>query len=229
MCLRIITDNQPFLSPIQRDELKRLKQNACPSDFKIVKKFYDVPGATFDEVAGNLHIEAAKAIKEKTSSGKQRTGLTTWVYTYGHPRSRYVGSGGRHIAYPVGLKIPTNVTVTLPRWNGKERATKADKEKWDDLVGKLDRHEQYHVCIALDGFNELKMAFLGIAGMGETIEKAEADLGNKLKVAYEKARNDAQERSRIYDVETEDGEIDAKQKSYDEQVTQECRQCYPGK
>jgi predicted secreted Zn-dependent protease len=229
MCFRTITDHLPFLSPTERGELQRLKQNLCPSDFTIVKRFYDVTGNTFAEAERNLEIEAAKIISMKTSSGKQLIGWTNCAITYRSTSTRFGGSEGRFIAYPVGLRPQAKATVTLPRWTGKERAITADREKWDDIVRKIDLHEQYHVCIALTGFNKIKMAFLGITGMGRTLEKAKADLDSKLPAEFKKLFDEISERQRSYDMETDHGSIDARQKDYDKQITQECRQCYLGK
>jgi predicted secreted Zn-dependent protease len=127
------------------------------------------------------------------------------------------------------LRPQVNATVTLPRWVGKERATKADQEKWNVLVSKVEDHELYHICIALTGFDKIKIAFLGISGMGRTIEKAKADLDDKLPGTFKKVFNEISERQRTYDMETDHGSIDAKQKDYTERITHECRQCYFGK
>ncbi len=79
------------------------------------------------------------------------------------------GTGGGNLTGPNGAEITLSTTdgksysvdlhgdffITLPKWTGYEKATVAQKQAWDTMIGQLRKHEQEHVNIAYRGAQKL--------------------------------------------------------------------------
>lgn len=77
------------------------------------------------------------------------------------------GTGGGDLSGPEGeiklqpadggytVDILGDFFMTLPEWEGYDKATPAQKEAWDAMIAKLRKHEQQHVTIAYNGAQKM--------------------------------------------------------------------------
>lgn len=86
------------------------------------------------------------------------------------------GTGGGNLSGPNGGEITLttqdgkNYTaeihgeffMTLPEWSGYAKATPAQQQAWDTMIGKLRKHEQEHVNIAYRGAQKLVQALTNL-------------------------------------------------------------------
>lgn len=227
MTFKLITENTSFLSGKQKFTLAHLERQTRPSIFETPKKvYYEISGATFDELYKSLLTEAAKAIPRKTATGKQVTGFTETFLARSGYKFRYKKSGNFIIAYPVGLTIQATTTVTLPRFRGII-ALPSDAERWLASLTTLDKHEQGHVCIALDAFNKIKQAFISVIGKGKTQLDAQKNLQSEVNKIYNGILNDNDLKQDKYDADTNHGTKLAEQDRYNKQFSYECNKIYP--
>ena len=77
------------------------------------------------------------------------------------------GTGGGDLTGPEGeiklqpvdggyaVDILGDFFMTLPEWEGYDKATPGQKEAWDAMIAKLRKHEQQHVTIAYNGAQKM--------------------------------------------------------------------------
>lgn len=113
----------------------------------------------------------------------------------------------------------------MPQWRGI--GPPEDMQKWQEMVAALDKHEQGHICIALEGFNKIKQAILGINGTGQTQEKARTALESKITKMYKDISDESRQKQEKYDKDTNHGTKNTEQEQYNKQFTEECNKVYP--
>lgn len=228
MTFKIITENTPFLTPLESAALQQLKRQGGTSNFKVSKTYYKFAGKIFDEAFKNMKVAAAKIIKDKTASGEQPIGLTIWsIDRSDYSKIRFGGTKSRPLAYPIGLTVQGKIEVILPQWTEVEAAKTEDKDKWKKLFDGLNKHEQVHVCIALAAFNDIKQKFLGISGSGKTTQAANLDLNNKVPTIFSDIIADTKMKQKKYDDDTDNGLKETEQTEYNKLITTECDAKYP--
>lgn len=118
------------------------------------------------------------------------------------------GQGGgilRTDPVPVGTS-PTvtvaahaNLVLRMPKWTGYATASAAARAEWDQMIAKLQIHEQRHVDIAIEEADNMVKALMGkeigkipgiVTAANKTLKKRQDDLdtttqnGSKPKVQY---------------------------------------------
>lgn len=229
MSFRIVTENTPFLTPLESAQLQQLKRQGGISNFKVTKSksYYRFAGKTFDDAYKNMKIAAAKVIKDKTVSGGQPIGYTDIRFTSSRYTIRDGGSERLVLAYPLNLTVKVIGTITLPQWTEVEAATAEDKERWKKLFDDLNKHEQVHVCFALTAFDKIKQEFLGINGKWKTRAQAEADLKAKIKKVFDDITDELKAKQKKYDKDTDNGIKEIEQAEYNKLITSDCDAKYP--
>jgi len=135
----------------------------------------------FYDVQGSSGAEVLKSMNERGPVGKD--GLRHHGHTSWHVKWTY------HLAYQgksceiASLVIEPSGTMTLPRWDRPDRASKNLKQEWDRYAAALREHESGHYDFALSASNEIKQRLSSLNGSagcqalrGEIDSKARAVL-----------------------------------------------------
>jgi len=225
MTFKIIAESLQNLTNSDRHFLQKIKQSAAPFNFTVEIEYYNFSGVTYEEARKNMHIEAEKAINEKTEDGGIAVGIVKFVPLLASYKTfRYVVNRQLTTAYPVGMTLQASAKVILPHYNGI--ASPEDIDKIQKMVNDITKHEQVHVCIAVAGFNQVKQAALGINGKGKSKLVAGNDLNANIQKTFDAINFETAAKQQAYDTETHHGTKAAEQEKYNKTITAECDSYY---
>lgn len=100
--------------------------------------YYDVQGRDIADLYAEL---AAKGPTDGT--GRRFDGLTAWEVAW---NTKYEADGQQCRIADHEVKL--DLTITLPRWVGRDHASKRDVAHWDGFASALAEHENGHRDIA---------------------------------------------------------------------------------
>jgi len=109
---------------------------------------------------------------------------------------------------PPNASVTLSVSVTLPNWTGRDKASPEQQKSWDNFVAGLKTHEEGHVKIAVDSFAEVNGAFHSAHSTGsghtrsEAISRSRSGFGAALNSAWSAEMNKVQAKQDFYDVIT---------------------------
>lgn len=101
--------------------------------------YFAVGGRTIEQ----LMVELVARGPFVRSSGRRHAGATDLEFNH---RVTYKEADGR--CGVIGAKVTVKAKITLPRWQGRNRADAATRTLWDALQKDIRRHEEDHVAIA---------------------------------------------------------------------------------
>ena len=119
-------------------------------------------------------------------------------YTHWHIRWRWdVGSDGRPDF--TSARSTLAITVTLPEWRDRGRASSSVQAEWDSFFQALVRHEQRHVDLVLAEYPRIEKELQRLATTHpEAVEAQAHSIGNDI-------LNTIRARDRAYDTATRNG------------------------
>jgi predicted secreted Zn-dependent protease len=148
-------------------------------------EYYDVTGATFDELRGQMHAK-----------GVDGWAGTTWTHVKYDFTVHKDGSGCRIDS----ANAIFDARVRLPRWVNRRAAPEASQQAWDAWFPTLQRHEDGHVRIGHEAAARVERAVWDTppaATCVEVIARAKARAGAVLV--------DLRQQQEDYDLRTDHG------------------------
>lgn len=130
-------------------------------------------------------------------------------------QGKHWGEGGGKLTMDrvMGVKRGEKFTLTLrgsfinriPKWRDREQASDAAKKEWDRFISKLAQHEECHVAIALDHFEQFATSVVGtrITELQSVFDAAQ----KKLEAAQKKLDTDT-DNGTLRGVKCGDAELD---------------------
>jgi len=100
------------------------------------------------------------------------------------------------------IQVMTSITLSLPKWQGYESASTAEKAKWDKYITSLKEHENGHVRIGKEGAATVKKAVEGAkaTGMGADIKSSlKAATSNLTKEIDRRIKSASREVQKLHD------------------------------
>lgn len=149
-------------------------------------RYYPVRGATVADAIRNAQIPCNNGMSAACTRA-------SYTYETQPPRRNRDGTYST-----IGGTLRTNITIRLPRWAGYNRASEADKRRWDNAMGHLPNHENQHRDIFVAGANEIAAAIPTTARTAAAVLKEE----NR---KFLRAIDTVQQRSDQLDVDTDFG------------------------
>ncbi len=153
-------------------------------------EYYDVSGATLDEVVDRLN-----GLRLEGPDGPPSQGLTRYHIL---PEWRPVASGGACRVERLNVKV--TITVTLPRWPGVAGRPAEEQQRWSVIEHAIRSHEFGHREIVVAAADDLAarlrdMEARGCGTLGGVVESALHVADGRLRDAH--AEFDRQTPSRL--------------------------------
>jgi RHS repeat-associated protein len=216
-----LADAQRLLDPQQFNMFGYARDNPLrfgDTDGKEVKetvipKTYDVHGATADEALDN----AAKTSGVKTETGEDMSGKTTASVSIKYkdvevsqtpPTFATEGTAFTEIKSADVILVQT---ITLPKWDGYDKASKEEKLEWDSNLATLKEHEEGHAQINREEANKLDKSLPGTTGYGtgktpqQALNAAYSQMGQQGQKKLNNSQKNTKQRNQDYDKATDHG------------------------
>ena len=95
--------------------------------------------------------------------------------------------------------VTLSLVVTLPEWTNYASANATERQKWDEFVGKVKKHEEGHVDIARRGRTAILNA---LPSFGKNPQSLFANQRAVFQREYARIRNEQREYDKVhYDVD----------------------------
>ncbi len=157
---------------------------------------------------------AAEAMKNAGASHPDGfAGHTAFTISVTNVESVEAGSSdtGTAVSVPTDVTISVDITTSLPDWKAPADAAPGEQGKFDQAKADLQKHEQGHAKIAVQGGKNLEKTAKGLVGTGQGMNQAQAkanakaDLNGKTKEARKKETEKTKQREKAYDKQTDHG------------------------
>jgi RHS repeat-associated protein len=216
-----LADAQRLLDPQQLNMYGYARDNPLrfgDSDGKDVKETiksntYDVQGATADEALNN----ATKTSGIKTETGEDMSGKTTASMSIKYKdvevsqTSPTIATDGTAFTEIKSSDVILVQTITLPKWDGYDNASKEEKTEWDSKVATLKEHEEGHATINREEASKLDKSLPGTTGYGtgktpqQALNAAYGQMGQQVQKKLNNTQKDTKQRNQDYDKATDHG------------------------
>lgn len=163
-----------------------------------VASAYDPPSIVHYAIHGTTDRELGSAMRSlgpADPTGKRYPGHAEWNVSWTY---RWQSQGSRcSLSSP---SVQLKGTITLPRWEDRDRADPELQERWDRFLAALTVHEQGHFAYGVAAADELRRQFVSVkSNKGCAALATEVDrLGRAIVEEY-------QQRDRQYDADTAHG------------------------
>lgn len=163
-----------------------------------VASAYDLPTFVHYAIHGTTDRELGNAMRSlgpADPTGKRYPGHAEWNVSWTY---RWQSQGNRCLLTSPSVQLKG--TITLPRWEDRDRADPELQERWDRFLAALTVHEQGHFAYGVAAADELRRQFVSVkSNKGCAALATEVDrLGRAIIEEY-------QQRDRQYDVDTAHG------------------------
>ncbi|MDR6096341.1 DUF922 domain-containing Zn-dependent protease [Stenotrophomonas sp. SORGH_AS_0321] len=163
-----------------------------------VASAYDPPSVVHYAIHGTTDRELGSAMRSLAPAdptGRPYPGRADWNVSWTY---RWQSQGNRCLLTSPSVQLKG--TITLPRWDDRDRADPELQQRWDRFLAALTVHEQGHFQFGVAAADELRRQFVSLkSNKGCARLEAEVDrLGRAIVEEY-------QQRDRQYDVETSHG------------------------
>jgi len=163
-----------------------------------VASAYDPPSVVHYTIHGTTDRELGSAMRSlgpADPTGRRYPGRADWNVSWTY---RWQSQGNRCLLTSPSVQLKG--TITLPRWEDRDRADPELQQRWDRFLAALTVHEQGHFQFGVAAADELRRQFVSLkSNKGCAPLEAEVDrLGRAIVEEY-------QQRDRQYDVETSHG------------------------
>lgn len=165
-------------------------------------EYYNIRGETYraaqKDIFSRKPLEIIRASRPNGTSGIQNpnSDAVTLADILSPTALSYTVSG-RNDKYDVvtdRTRVTSGFLITLPRWEDYDRATPADRAKWDDLLCNAAHHELGHLRIRLDILAET------VDGYAHFGTGSEDELANKISEYREAVGDRIEARQNIYHI-----------------------------
>jgi len=155
--------------------------------------YYYIQGTT----AKDLRAEMNKlGVMEK--DGKRYDGYTNWYVSW-----KYFYDTGRSDCRISSVQTTVRIKFTLPKWTDRSSAPEELRQKWDDYIAALIRHEENHRDIAVEAAAQIEQAIAEIASRATCDE-----LGRASNALARRILDDSRKRQKEYDAQTRHGRLE---------------------
>ena len=118
----------------------------------LVVEFYDVQGNDLREMRKWMEDHGPAG-----DDGVRYHGYTKWSVGWSF---RFAPNGQACEIQSIETKL--EATMTLPRWNKPDRASKRIEQEWERYIAALRQHEDGHYGIAVSAAEEIKRRLFGL-------------------------------------------------------------------
>jgi len=148
-------------------------------------EYFDVTGATIDELRGQLRAK-----------GVDGWAGTTWTTV----KYEFTVHGDAYGCRVDSVNAVFDARVRLPRWADRAAAPAVQQQAWDAWFPRLERHEQGHVRIGRDAAARVERAVWDTPAAPTC-----GDVTARAKARAQGVLNDLARRQRDYDLRTDHG------------------------
>ena len=118
-------------------------------------KYYKITGKDGPQIAASIGKRGPKA-----NQGEHAIASVEWNFELKNPKFAIIGNRCKI----TDVDVVVYLTYVYPKWTGYRKASKTMQERWDRFLGLVERHEEKHAKIILDGSKGLERSLKRASG-----------------------------------------------------------------